>query len=732
MLPGEKRKPNYYLWGFLFIMAAYLGYILGTFGKITNFSEAFVESVKYRCMHPFPVVISQYTGPYVMLMVSVWGLAFIYSLTTMHTYMSGSEYGTARFARPAELNKDLENRKVDDNKRLSKHLRLTRDTRKTRLNNNALFMGGSGAGKTTMILTPNLLEIDDKRSRKLPKKRVSKIFTDPKGEILRDNGNYLVSRGDNVRVLDLIKMQNSDHYNPISYIRKETDVIKLITNLISNTTPKDASKGDPFWEKAEGMYLMAILFYVWLECPPEEKNFRSVLKLLNMAEIPEDETEQSDLDKLMFELDPEHPALLSYNKVRRGATDTVRSIIISANSRLAFMQNEDVLRILDYDDMDLPFLGRGKNYDGKTITDLFCVIPDSDKSYNFIVGMLYTQLFQELYYQADFECGGVLEVETEFWLDEFANVALPDDFISLESTMRSRGISVNIIIQFMGQLKALFKDLEEGVVANCDTFVYLGGNEQSSFKYVSERIGKWTIDKQSFSDSKGRNGSSSASRDVLGRELMTPDEVGRMDINKEIIMIKGRYPVIDDKFIPFKTREFKEARSMGPYKKINYGEYEMFKGYSTKELKYMNDRRKQSGQDPVDVWKPDLMEILSLDIGSIDDTEVSEIDLKDILKESAGDLQASLEVEKKSRNELDDGKPRDPEKKITMETQSVDTNTIGGRMAAYSYSEEQMKEALKGLGNGLTEEQVLMYFLPEFSATKMASMRKLYEKVNHA
>lgn len=250
MLPGEKRKPNYIFWGFLFIMALYLGYVLGTFGKITSFSEGLIESVKYRCMHPFPIVLSRYTGAYVMLMLSIWGLAFIYSLTTMHTYMSGAEYGTARFARPAELNKDLENRKIDDNKRLSKHLRLTRNTRKTRLNNNALFMGGSGAGKTQMILTPNLLEIDDKRSRKLPKKRVSKIFTDPKGEILRDNGNYLVSRGDNVRVLNLIQMQNSDHYNPISYIRKETDVIKLITNLISNTTPKDASKGDPFWESA--------------------------------------------------------------------------------------------------------------------------------------------------------------------------------------------------------------------------------------------------------------------------------------------------------------------------------------------------------------------------------------------------------------------------------------------------------------------------------------------------
>lgn len=722
MLPGEKRKPSYGLWAVLFILSMYVGYILGTFGKITNISPELIEQVKYRLWHPLPVIFSRYTGAYLMLMMSLWGIAFVYSLSTMHTYLAGSEYGTARFARPAEINRDLENRKIDDNKRLSKNVRVSRDTHKTRLNNNCLIMGGSGAGKTAMFLTPNLLEIDDGHSRKLPKKRCSKIFTDPKGEILRDNGNYLWSRGDNVKVLNLIQMDKSDHYNPIAYIRKETDVIKLITNLISNTTPKDASKGDPFWEKAEGMYLMAILFYVWLECPPEKRNWRSVMELLNMAEIPEDENELSELDKKMFELDPDHPALLSYNKVRRGATDTVRSIIISAHSRLSFLQNEEILKVLDYDDMDLPFLGRGKNFDGKTITDLFCVIPDSDKSYNFIVGMLYTQLFQELYYQADFECNGSLPVETEFWMDEFANVALPDDFISLESTMRSRGISVNIIIQFMGQLKALFKDLEEGIVANCDTFVYLGGNEQSSFKYVSERIGKWTIDKQSFSDSKGKNGSSSASRDVLGRELMTPDEVGRMDINKEIIMIKGRYPVIDDKFVPFKTKEFKESRSFGPYEKVDLEEMNMFKGYTNAELDYLNDRRKQTGLSPVEIWTADPLDLLNIDLSKLDDRSEPE-DIKEILESQADDLRASADEESVLRKELGQ----------TTNTQDVGSEkkqkkSISECLDSYNYSEEQLAEAMKGLENGLTEEQILKYFRPEISASKMSVMRMIAER----
>jgi hypothetical protein len=303
---------------------------------------------------------------------------------------------------------------------------------------------------------------------------------------------------------------------------------------------------------------------VWLEVQPAKRNFETVLKLLGEAEVTE-QGKASKLDvrmKFLEESSPlgaNHPAVKQYNKCMRGAGDTVRSIIISANSRLAFLENKQVLRLLSKDELNLSDIGIGVNGDGETKTALFCVIPDSDKSYNFIIGMLYTQIFQELYYQADFNCGGRLPIHVTFMLDEFANVALPDDFCSLLSTMRSREISSIIIIQNFAQLKALFKDTWETIPGNCDTFIYLGGNEQSTHKYVSELLGKGTIDKKSSGETKGRQGSSSRNYDVLGRELFTPDEVRKLDNKKCIIFIRGFDPIMDNKFIPFNHPMFNQT-----------------------------------------------------------------------------------------------------------------------------------------------------------------------------
>ncbi len=303
---------------------------------------------------------------------------------------------------------------------------------------------------------------------------------------------------------------------------------------------------------------------MWLEVQPAKRNFETVLKLLGEAEVTE-QGKASKLDvrmKFLEESSPlgaNHPAVKQYNKCMRGAGDTVRSIIISANSRLAFLENKQVLRLLSKDELNLSDIGIGVNGDGETKTALFCVIPDSDKSYNFIIGMLYTQIFQELYYQADFNCGGRLPIHVTFMLDEFANVALPDDFCSLLSTMRSREISSIIIIQNFAQLKALFKDTWETIPGNCDTFIYLGGNEQSTHKYVSELLGKGTIDKKSSGETKGRQGSSSRNYDVLGRELFTPDEVRKLDNKKCIIFIRGFDPIMDNKFIPFNHPMFNQT-----------------------------------------------------------------------------------------------------------------------------------------------------------------------------
>ena len=392
------------------------------------------------------------------------------------------------------------------NRMLSQNIYMTLDTKKTDRNNNILIAGGSGCGKSFKFAKPNILQMFG-----------SYIITDPKGELCRDTAGFLHENGYNVKVLNLIEFKKSSHYNPFNYIRSDTDVIKLIGQLISNTTPKGASAGDPFWEKAEGLFLQSLFQYVWREGVEDDNgviqhNIGAVLQLLQEAEFKEDARGQkldSKLDKRMSALEHEnknHPAVIQYNKVMRGAADTVRSIIISANSRLAPIQSPEIIELLSEDEFDIPTIGTQK-------TVIYCIIPDSDKTYNFLVGLFYSQTFNQLYYTADFVYDGPLPVHVTFLLDEFANVALPDDFCSLLSTMRSRNISSIIIIQNFGQLNALFKDNKDNIEGNCDTFIFLGGNESSTHEKVSKSVGKQTIYKKSTSISRGKNGSSSSSED---------------------------------------------------------------------------------------------------------------------------------------------------------------------------------------------------------------------------
>ena len=551
------NKPNYKVYLYFAIVPLYVGLALGKLYGAEVTLDTLSRSVIHVLTHPWPFKITPSTPGMLALSFLIWMMVCMYHISTVHNYMPGREYGTARLAPPEEINEVLMDQDPRKNKILSENLRISTDTRKTGLNNNVLIIGGSGAGKTFYVVKPNGYNCSS-----------SFIFCDPKGELLRDVGRYLQDKGYRIIVLNLVNMDESDGYNPFEYIRSDEDVVKLITNLIANTTPKNANSSDPFWEKAEGMYLQSIMYYVWYEYPKQGRtaNFRGVLDLLNKAKIPENEKELSELDMLMYALPEDHPALIAYNKVRRGATDTVRSIIISANSRLAYMQNEKVLRILDHDDINIPWLGEGALENPEKKTALFAVIPDNDKSYNFIVGMLYTQAFQELYFCADHKHEGRLPIPVAFWMDEFANCALPDGFCELLSTMRSREISCNIIIQNLAQIKTLFKDSWETIPGNCDITVYLGGNEQSTHKYVSELLGKYTIDKKSSGETLGSKGSSSRNIDVLGRDLMSPDEVRKMDNRKCLVFIKGYDPVLDDKYRTYEKEEFKRATAMGAYK----------------------------------------------------------------------------------------------------------------------------------------------------------------------
>ena len=419
---------------------------------------------------------------------------------------------------------------------LSQNMRLGLNAKKHRRNLNVLVVGGSGAGKTRFYAKPNLMQCN-----------TSFIVADPKGEMLRSIAPLLIENGYDIKVFNLIEPENSDGYNPFVYIRKDEDVIKLISNLIQNTTPKNAQQNDPFWEKSEIALDSALMLYLLHEAPPEEQTFEMLMFLIENAATVEDEDEsgyQSPVDILFQGLEdekPEHIAVRQYKIFKQASGKTAKSILISAAVRLAAFNLPEIAKMTSYDNLDIGTLGERKRA-------IFCVIPDNDNSFNYLVGMLYTQAFQALYFNADNNHGGELPIPVHIVMDEFANVALPDNFERILATMRSRRISVSIIIQNMAQLKALFKDSWENITGNCDTLLYLGGNEQSTHEYISKMLGKETIDTRTRGITKGQLGSSNTNYQNAGRELLTLDEVRLLDNSNALIFIRGERPLIDKKF----------------------------------------------------------------------------------------------------------------------------------------------------------------------------------------
>lgn len=444
------------------------------------------------------------------------------------------EHGSAQWAAATTICRRYRNPVFAHNILLTENFRIGFNSRKHKRNLNVLVVGGSGAGKTRFYAKPNLMQAN-----------CSFLVTDPKGELLRDTGQLLKDKGYEVKVFDLINMSQSFCYNPFQYIRDDKDVLKLVTNLIRNTTPKTAGNSDPFWEKSETALLQALMLFLYHEAPVEEQNFTMVMEMLNSAEVHEDDDNYASPLDILFERlemeNPDHIAVRQYGIYRQAAGKTAKSILISVGVRLAAFNLNQIASITQYDEIDLESLGQRK-------VALFCVIPDNDSSFNYLVGMLYTQAFQSLYYLADHHYGGRLPVHVHAVLDEFANVALPDDFEKILSTMRSREISVSIIIQNLAQLKALFKDHWESIVGNCDEFLYLGGNEQSTHEYVSKLLGKATIDTNTYGKSQGKSGSYSTNYQQAGRELLTPDEVRLLDNNDALLFVRGERPIIDRKY----------------------------------------------------------------------------------------------------------------------------------------------------------------------------------------
>ena len=517
---------------------------------IFTLMDAFSAATK----KPFSLHWTPYTMKFIGIFLLLYGGAILFYYTGQKNTRPGEEHGSASWGSVRKLDKKYRDKDAGKNVILTQHLQMSMNGKMHRRNLLQIIVGGSGSGKTRFLAKPNLMLAN-----------ASFIVTDPKGEMLRAVGNLFLEEGYVLRVFDLIDPSKSDCYNPFCYIRKDADVFKLIDNFIKNTTPKGAKANDPFWEKSETALDAALMLYLLHEAPVEDQNMETILYMIeNGGAKEEDDDYQSPLDLLFEALEeeqPDHIAVRQYHIFKQAAGKTAKSILVSAAVRLASFTLPEIQRITASDDMELGKLGERKQA-------IFCIIPDSnDASLNFLVGMLYTQAFQELYYQADKVHQGALPVPVRLMFDEFANVALPDGYARLQATMRSRNIMSTIILQNISQLKALFKDEWESIVGNADSFIYLGGNEQSTHKYISELLGKETIDTRTSSQSKGRNGSFSQNFQQTGRELMTPDEVRRLDNKNAIVLIRGEKPVIDEKYDILKHPNIRRTEDGGapPY-----------------------------------------------------------------------------------------------------------------------------------------------------------------------
>ena len=505
---------------------------------------------------PFKISWCENSIKIILLFAFIYSVAIFMYLSSEKNYRRREEHGSAKWGIVKEINKKYQQQPNNMNKILTKNFNLGLNGKLHRRNLNILVCGGSGAGKTRFFAKPNIMQCN-----------TSFVILDPKGEIIRALGYLLENKGYEVRVLDLINMEKSHCYNPFVYLKSDNDVQKLVTNLFKATTPKGSSSNDPFWDTAASMLLLALIFYLKYEAPDEEQNFSMVMEMLRAGDVKEeDDNYLSPLDILFSRLedrDENHIAVKYYRDYHSGAAKTLKSIQITLASRLEKFNLESLASLTSTDELDLPSLGEKK-------VALFALIPDNDTSFNFLVSILYTQLFQQLFFLADHKYGGSLPVHVHFVMDEFANVSLPDDFEKILSVMRSREVSVSIIIQNMAQLKALFDKHWESIVGNCDEFLYLGGNEQSTHKYVSELLGKATIDLDTHGKSSGRSGNYSTNYQISGRELLTPDEVRLLDNQYAILFVRGERPIIDLKYDILKHPNIKLTED-GKYKPYIHG-----------------------------------------------------------------------------------------------------------------------------------------------------------------
>ena len=468
-------------------------------------------------------------------------------------YRKGMEYGSARWGTAEDI-KPYTDPVFENNIPLTQTERLTMNSRpkqpKYARNKNILVIGGSGSGKTRFFVKPSLMQMHS-----------SYVVTDPKGTVLIECGKLLQRGGYRIKVLNTINFKKSMRYNPFAYLRSEKDILKLVNTIIANTKGDGEKSGEDFWVKAEKLYYTALIGYIWYEAPDEEKNFTTLLEMINASEAREDDEDFQNPVDLMFERleekDPEHFAVKQYKKYKLAAGKTAKSILISCGARLAPFDIKELRELMETDEMELDTIGDRK-------TALFVIISDTDDTFNFVVSILYTQLFNLLCDKADDEYGGRLPVHVRCLLDEFANIGQIPKFEKLIATIRSREISASIILQSQSQLKAIYKDNADTIVGNCDTTLFLGGKEKTTLKEISEILGKETIDSFNTSETRGRELSHGLNYQKLGKELMTQDEIAVMDGGKCILQLRGVRPFFSDKFDITKHPKYKYLSDADP------------------------------------------------------------------------------------------------------------------------------------------------------------------------
>ena len=715
----EKRKTPWWA----FIIGVFILLILAYFGcgllKLDGVTiNNYQQKLLYIFTHPFRNWWTKKTPAFMSVVFVAWIMFIAYYLDQNRNYHFGVENGSEQWADVNKLSKTLRDSKNEKNNTyLSERIAVSNNALS---NMNMLVIGGSGSYKTTSVLTPNLLLAG-----------MTNVILDIKGDLLRKHGNYLKEHGVKVKSFNLINPEESDRYNPMQYLQKETDVIRLITNMQASVKPPDAQKGDPFWDDGVALYLQAMFFHEWLTAKEENRKptLNNILKLVNMESKHVGDGEEDDKTELQLEMDrlaelhgDDYPPVRDYRKLKEGATETVRSIIIMVNAMLRLCETSALKRLFEDDDIDIPSLGLGVDGNPNKKTALFLVMPDNDQSFNFLISMFYTQLFDVLIRIADHKCHGSLPIHVRLWADEFYAGPKPTNTEVLMGTIRSRNLSIVPILQSIAQIKAVFpQEKWEVFLDNCAVMIYLGSGPAafSTHEYISKLLGEMTIDTRNDGVTTGSHGSSSLNNQRAGRGLMTPGEVKRLDRKKCLIFMEGQYPILDWKNLPFETPEWKESERLAG--KEGY-KHPVRVVYNPKTMTYRTIRNESKFQaiDKKDVafYKEAEKTDNSIKVCEVNEEEFLYLNFNVEPKPTEEEL---IQMLIQNRNEMEESKekpesnnskvPKFGTNKKNTDTKQDEWNLSGSiEQCIIRYASrlngEQINQILLGLEQGLTDEQV--------------------------